>query len=55
MSFALCAHMIFAMLANSVIIFACLFLNSTSRVDNNFDLIHCDMWTTPFVSICGYK
>jgi hypothetical protein len=24
-------------------------------VDNNFDLIHCDLWTSPVVSISGYK
>jgi hypothetical protein len=24
-------------------------------VDNNFDLIHCDLWTSPIVSISGYK
>jgi hypothetical protein len=30
------------------------FVSSNSRVDNNFDLIHCDMWTSPIVSIFGY-
>jgi hypothetical protein len=24
-------------------------------VDNNFDLIHCDLWTSSIVSIFGYK
>jgi hypothetical protein len=32
-----------------------LFVNSTSRADNNFDLIYCDMWTSSNVSISGYK
>jgi hypothetical protein len=31
------------------------FTSSTSRVDNNFNLIHCDMWTSPVVSVSGYK
>jgi hypothetical protein len=31
------------------------FVSSTSDVDNNFDLIHCDLWTSPIVSISGYK
>jgi hypothetical protein len=31
------------------------FVCSSSRVDNNFDLIHCDLWTSPIVSISGYK
>jgi hypothetical protein len=31
------------------------FISSTSRADNNFDLIHCDLWTSPVVSVCGYK
>jgi hypothetical protein len=26
-----------------------------SHADNNFDLIHYDMWTSPIVSISGYK
>jgi hypothetical protein len=30
-------------------------ISSNSCVDNNFDLIHCDMWISPFVSIFGYK
>jgi hypothetical protein len=30
------------------------FVSSNSRVDNNFDLIHCDMWTSPIASISGY-
>jgi hypothetical protein len=32
-----------------------LFVSSASRVDNNFDLIHCDLWTSPIVSISGCK
>jgi hypothetical protein len=24
-------------------------------VDNNFDLIHCDLWTSPIVSVSGYN
>jgi hypothetical protein len=31
------------------------FVSSTSRADNNFDLIHCDLWTSPIVSISSYK
>jgi hypothetical protein len=30
-------------------------IGSNSRADNNFDLIHCDLWTSPIVSISGYK
>jgi hypothetical protein len=32
-----------------------LFVSSTSRTDNIFDLIHCDLWSPPIVSISGYK
>jgi hypothetical protein len=31
------------------------FVGYNSRVDNNFDLIHCDLWIYPIVSISGYK
>jgi hypothetical protein len=31
------------------------FVSSNSRADNNFDLIHCDLWTSPVVSVSGYK
>jgi hypothetical protein len=31
------------------------FVNSNSRADNNFDLIHCDLWISLVVSISGYK
>jgi hypothetical protein len=31
------------------------FVSSTSRTDNTFDLIHCDLWTSPIVSVSGYK
>jgi hypothetical protein len=31
------------------------FISCNSRADNNFDLIHCDMWTSPIVSISRYK
>jgi hypothetical protein len=31
------------------------FVSSTSRTDNNFDLIHCDLWTSPVISISRYK
>jgi hypothetical protein len=31
------------------------FVSSNSRVDNFFDLIHCDLWTSPVVSVSGYK
>ena len=28
---------------------------SSSRASNKFDLIHCDLWTSPVVSVSGYK
>jgi hypothetical protein len=31
------------------------FVSSASGADNNFDLIHCDLWTSPVVSISGCK
>jgi hypothetical protein len=31
------------------------FVSSNSRADNNFDLIHCDLWTSSIVSVSGYK
>ena len=31
------------------------FTTSTSRMSNNFDLIHCDLWTSPVVSVLDYK
>jgi hypothetical protein len=31
------------------------FASSTSRVDNIFDLIHYDLWTSPVVSVSGHK
>jgi hypothetical protein len=31
------------------------FVSSASRENNNFDLIHCDLWTSPIVSISGCK
>jgi hypothetical protein len=31
------------------------FPTSSSRAINNFDLIHCDLWTSPVPSISGYK
>jgi hypothetical protein len=31
------------------------FVSSHSHADNNFDLIHCDLWTCLIVSISGYK
>jgi hypothetical protein len=31
------------------------FVSSTSCVDNNFDLIHCDLWTSPIVNISRCK
>jgi hypothetical protein len=31
------------------------FISSNSCADSNFDLIHCDLWTSPIVSISGYK
>jgi histone deacetylase 1/2 len=31
------------------------FSSSTSRATNIFDLIHCDLWTSPIVSVSCYK
>jgi hypothetical protein len=31
------------------------FVNSMSCTDNIFDLIHCDLWTSPIVSVSSYK
>jgi hypothetical protein len=31
------------------------FVSSNSHADDNFDLIHCDLWTSPVVSISGNK
>jgi len=31
------------------------FGTSASRASNNFDLIHCDLWTSPVASVSGYK
>jgi hypothetical protein len=31
------------------------FVSSNSHADNNFDLIHCDLCTSPVISISGYK
>jgi hypothetical protein len=31
------------------------FASSMSCTDNIFDLIHCDMWTSPVVSVSGHK
>jgi hypothetical protein len=31
------------------------FVSSNSHMDNNFDLIYCDMWTSTIVSVSGYK
>jgi hypothetical protein len=31
------------------------FVSSTSRADNNFDLIQCDLWISPIVSISSYE
>jgi hypothetical protein len=31
------------------------FVSSTSHGENNFDLIHCVLWTSPIVSICRCK
>jgi len=31
------------------------FATSTSRALKNFDLIHCDLWTSPVASVFGYK
>jgi hypothetical protein len=28
---------------------------SSSHADNIFDLIHCDLWTSPVVSVSGHK
>jgi hypothetical protein len=31
------------------------FVSSASHADNNFDLIHCDLWTLPIIIISGCK
>jgi len=31
------------------------FSHSSSRAIRNFDLVHCDLWTSPIVSVSGYK
>ena len=31
------------------------FPSSLSRAPKNFDLIHCDLWTSPIVSVSGFK
>jgi hypothetical protein len=31
------------------------FVSSNSGADNNFDLVHCDLWTSLVVSVSGYK
>jgi len=31
------------------------FTSSLSRAPKNFDLIHCDLWTSPIVSVSGFK
>jgi hypothetical protein len=41
------------MLANWVGMFV--FDSSQSRALNKFDLIHCDLWTSPVTSVSGYK
>jgi hypothetical protein len=31
------------------------FTFTTSRVEQAFDLVHCDIWTSPVLSLSGYK
>ena len=31
------------------------FTSSLSRASKNFDLIHCDLWTSPIISVSGFK
>jgi len=31
------------------------FQSSDSRASSNFDLIHCDLWTSPIASVSGFK
>ena len=31
------------------------FATSMSRASKNFDLIHCDLWTSPTISVSGFK
>jgi hypothetical protein len=31
------------------------FATSLSRASKNFDLIHCDLWTSPTISVSGFK
>jgi hypothetical protein len=42
------------MLANLVIMFGYCFMLYLLEV-KNFDLIHCDLWTSPVASVMGYK
>jgi hypothetical protein len=54
--FAPGALMIFATLASSLNRHTRMsFASSTSRTNNIFDLIHCDLWTSPVVSVSGHK
>jgi hypothetical protein len=31
------------------------FTTSSSRAEQAFDLVHCDLWTSPVLSLSGYK
>jgi hypothetical protein len=31
------------------------FTTSSSRAEQNFDLVHCNLWTSPIPSLSGYK
>jgi hypothetical protein len=31
------------------------FTTFSSRVEHAFDLVHCDLWTSPVPNISGYK
>ena len=43
-----------AMRASSVVMFGSLFL-LLLRMRRAFDLVHCDLWTSPVLSLSGYK
>ena len=43
------------MRASWVIMFDFLFSSSSSHATHAFDLVHCDLWTSPVLSLSGYK
>jgi hypothetical protein len=43
------------MIVNLATMYVCLFLSSTTRTTRPFELIHCDLWTSPVLSNFGFK